>query len=153
MQELDALPQTRLLKRSSLYRTAPEGFTEQPEFINAVAELQTALPAHHLLDHLLDIEHLHGRQRTFRNAPRTLDLDILLYGQESLHVDGLQLPHPRMHERLFVLLPLCEIAPNTPIPNRDTAQGLLAALGHPTAAGQQGSPRRQDHMEIALPEA
>jgi len=110
--ELDRLPQTRLLSSSSLYRSAPVGYAEQPDFINAVAEIETGLAPHQLLDALLDMEHRHGRVREFRNAPRILDLDILLYDDLSFHEHGLTLPHPRMHERAFVLQPLHEIAPS-----------------------------------------
>lgn len=109
--ELDRLPWTSLLSRSSLYRSAPVGYAEQPDFINAVAEIETSLSAHELLDVLLDMEHRHGRVREFRNAPRILDLDILLYDTLTCHEHGLTLPHPRMHERAFVLQPLHEIAP------------------------------------------
>ena len=87
------------------------GYADQPDFINAVAEIETGLAPHALLDALLDIEHRHGRVREFRNAPRMLDLDILLYDDLACHEHGLTLPHPRMHERAFVLQPLLEIAP------------------------------------------
>ncbi|MDD5242021.1 MAG: 2-amino-4-hydroxy-6-hydroxymethyldihydropteridine diphosphokinase [Sulfuricella sp.] len=110
--EFGKLPQTRLLSSSSLYRSAPVGYAEQPDFINAVAEIETGLTPHQLLDALLDMEHRHGRVREFRNAPRILDLDILLYDDLSCHEHGLTLPHPRMHERAFVLQPLHEIAPS-----------------------------------------
>lgn len=126
MLEIGALPKTRLLARSSLYRTAPVGFVEQPDFINAVAMAETALAPHALLDALLGIERRHGRVREFRNAPRTLDLDILLYGDLVLHEHGLTLPHPRMHERAFVLLPLAEIAPDAVIPGKGRVADLLA---------------------------
>jgi 2-amino-4-hydroxy-6-hydroxymethyldihydropteridine diphosphokinase len=125
MQEIGALPQTRLLARSSFYRTAPLGFLEQPDFINAVAMVETALAPHALLDGLLAIERRHGRVREFQNAPRTLDLDILLYGDLVLHDHGLTLPHPRMHERAFVLLPLAEIAPDAVVPGRGAVADLL----------------------------
>ena len=110
--ELGKLPRTRLLARSSLYRSAPVGYAEQPDFINAVAEIETGLAPHELLAALLDMEHRHGRVREFRNAPRILDLDILLYNDLACHEHGLTLPHPRMHERAFVLRPLHEIAPS-----------------------------------------
>jgi 2-amino-4-hydroxy-6-hydroxymethyldihydropteridine diphosphokinase len=87
------------------------GHTEQPDFINAVAQLQTGLPAERLLAELQEIEARHGRQRSFPNAPRTLDLDVLLFGNLKLDTTGLQVPHPRMHERAFVLKPLAEISP------------------------------------------
>jgi len=110
-EELDRLPHTRLVKRSSLYRSAPVGHAPQPDFINAVARLETGLPAERLLAELQAIEARHGRQRSFPNAPRTLDLDVLLYGNASLDLPGLKIPHPRMHERAFVLQPLVEISP------------------------------------------
>ena len=109
--ELDQLPHTRVVKKSSLYRTAPMGYTEQPDFINAVAQLETGLPAERLLAELQEIEARHGRQRSFANAPRTLDLDILLYGELALDLPTLKIPHPRMHARAFVLKPLLEISP------------------------------------------
>jgi len=109
--ELDTLPHTRLVKSSSLYRSAPVGYAAQPDFVNAVAQLETGLPAERLLADLLEIEVRHGRRRSFPNAPRTLDLDLLLFGNLELQTPGLQIPHPRMHERAFVLEPLIEISP------------------------------------------
>ena len=114
--ELGGLPGTRLTARSSLYRSAPLGYPYQPEFVNAVAKIATALTPQALLQALLQIEHWHGRERTFRNAPRTLDLDVLLYDDTQLHEHGLTIPHPQMHLRAFVLQPLLEIAPNIGIP-------------------------------------
>lgn len=125
--ELDRLPGTRLIAHSSLYASAPVGYVDQPDFINAVAQVETRLAPRALLAALLDIEHRHGRERSFRNAPRTLDLDLLLYGNAHFHEEGLTLPHPRMCERGFVLLPLLEIAPNAVIPGRGPAAGWLAA--------------------------
>jgi 2-amino-4-hydroxy-6-hydroxymethyldihydropteridine diphosphokinase len=113
-EELDRLPHTRVVRRSSLYRTAPVGHEAQPDFINAVAQLETALPARRLLAELQSIEKSHGRERSFKNAPRTLDLDLLLFGNAKLSSPQLTLPHPRMHERAFVLAPLLEIAPQLP---------------------------------------
>jgi 2-amino-4-hydroxy-6-hydroxymethyldihydropteridine diphosphokinase len=110
--ELARLPGTSLAARSSLFRSAPVGFAAQPDFINAVASIETQLPAQALLQALQQIELKHGRKRTFANAPRTLDLDLLLYGDLSLHEQDLVVPHPRMHERAFVLRPLLEIAPH-----------------------------------------
>ena len=124
--ELDRLPGTRLIARSSLYASAPVGYVDQPDFINAVAQVETDLAPRALLVALLDIEHRHGRERSFRNAPRTLDLDLLLYGDAHFHEEGLTLPHPRMHERGFVLLPLLEIAPDATIPGRGRAADWLA---------------------------
>jgi 2-amino-4-hydroxy-6-hydroxymethyldihydropteridine diphosphokinase len=112
--ELDRLPRTRVLNKSSLYRTAPMGHEAQPDFINAVAQLETGLPAERLLAELQQVETRHGRERSFPNAPRTLDLDLLLFGNAVLDTPSLKLPHPRMHERAFVLKPLLEIAPQLP---------------------------------------
>jgi 2-amino-4-hydroxy-6-hydroxymethyldihydropteridine diphosphokinase len=125
--ELDALPGTRLIARSSLYRSAPWGYSDQPDFINAVAEIETLLAPRILLEMLLDIEHQRGRVREFLNAPRVLDLDLLLYDGLIHHEHGLTLPHPRMHERAFVLMPLTEIAPGCVIPGHGTALECLAS--------------------------
>jgi len=109
--DLDRLPHTRVVKKSSLYRTAPMGHADQPDFINAVAQLETGLSAERLLAELLAVEARHGRQRSFPNAPRTLDLDVLLFGDLALDSPALKIPHPRMLERAFVLKPLLEISP------------------------------------------
>ena len=129
MKELDELPDTRAVAASALYRSAPLGYLEQPEFLNAVVELETRLAPEALLDGLQAIEKRHGRERPFGGAPRTLDLDLLLYGDATLATPRLNLPHPRMHERAFVLMPLAEIAPRATIPGRGTARALLAACG------------------------
>ncbi len=125
--ELGRIRGTRLRARSSLWRSAPLGYAEQPEFINAVAALDTALGAQELFLELRAIERSHGRSRSFRNAPRTLDLDLLLYGEAILAAEGLTLPHPRMHERAFVLAPLLELDPAASVPGRGSAAQLLAA--------------------------
>ena len=114
------------LAASSLYRTAPVGHAQQPDFINAVVALETRLEPRQLLDELLSIEARHGRVRSFANAPRRLDLDLLLYGGRVIGEPGLEVPHPRMHERRFVLEPLCEIAPDCVIPGRGPARDWLA---------------------------
>ena len=106
---LDALPQTRVVARSSLYRSAPFE-ASGPDFINAVAEVDTGLDAAALLAAMQRIELDEGRERPYRNAPRTLDLDLLLFGALALDTPRLTLPHPRMWQRAFVLLPLAEIA-------------------------------------------
>jgi 2-amino-4-hydroxy-6-hydroxymethyldihydropteridine diphosphokinase len=124
---LDALPQTRLIARSALYRTAPVGYREQPDFINAAAAIETTLSPQALLAALLAIEGTRGRVRTFANAPRTLDLDLLLYGTKIVQEPGLTVPHPRMHERAFVLAPLAEIAPDVVVPGGGRVAELLAA--------------------------
>ena len=105
------LPDSRIVHCSSLYRTAPVGITEQPEFVNAVAQLETDLAPEALLDALLEIEQRFGRIRAERNGPRTLDVDILLFGDLVLQTPELTIPHPRMHERRFVLAPLADLAP------------------------------------------
>jgi 2-amino-4-hydroxy-6-hydroxymethyldihydropteridine diphosphokinase len=110
LQDLQTLPQTTLQRRSSLYRTAPVDATG-PDFINAVAEVATTLSPQQLLAELQQLEQSAGRQRSYRNAPRTLDLDILLYGDLELDSPTLVIPHPRMLARAFVLVPLAEIAP------------------------------------------
>jgi 2-amino-4-hydroxy-6-hydroxymethyldihydropteridine diphosphokinase len=123
--ELDELPHTRVVKRSSLYRSAPVGHAPQPDFINAVAQLETGLPAQRLLAELQAIEARHGRRRSFPNAPRTLDLDLLLFGESQMSAPGLKIPHPRLHERAFVLAPLVEISPEVEIPGRGAAKPLM----------------------------
>ena len=124
---LAGLPGTRLVAASSLYRSAPVGYTVQPDFVNAVAEVETRLGALALLGELLATEARFGRVRTLPNAPRTLDLDLLLYGDRVISEPGLIVPHPRMHERAFVLAPLAEIAPDIAIPGKGRAGALLAA--------------------------
>ena len=123
---LDAIPGTRLARASSLWRTAPVGYAAQPDFVNAVAGVETTLAPRALLDALLAIEGRFGRERSFADAPRTLDLDLLLYGDRVLSEQGLEVPHPRMHERAFVLAPLLEIAPDIEIPGKGRADALLA---------------------------
>ena len=113
---LRALPNTQLVKASSLYRTAPVDSTG-PDYINAVAELRTTLTAPDLLRALQGIEAAAGRERPYRNAPRTLDLDVLLYGAASIDSAPLTVPHPRMWERAFVLVPLAEVAPELVLPS------------------------------------
>ena len=125
-EDLGRIPNTEVMKRSSLYRSAPVGFADQPDFVNAVAELRTGLPVNRLLAELKEIETRHGRRRSFRNAPRPLDLDILLYGELTMNLAHLTLPHPRMHERAFVLEPLLEIAPEATIPGLGPAREQLA---------------------------
>ena len=128
MQALATTPGLRLLQRSALYRTPPWGMLQQPPFVNAAVQLDSALSPHALLDALLAIEQRAGRVRGARNGPRTLDLDLL-------HVDGVQLddarlslPHPRMAQRAFVLLPLHDIAPALQLPGYGRVDQLLAVL-------------------------
>jgi 2-amino-4-hydroxy-6-hydroxymethyldihydropteridine diphosphokinase len=126
--ELARLPQSTLVAKSSLWRSAPVGYASQPEFINAVAELETGLSAEALLGELQNVESAHGRERSFPNAPRTLDLDLLLFGDEVRDSPRLTLPHPHMHERAFVLGPLVEISPQAEIPGRGSARANLQML-------------------------
>lgn len=126
--ELAALPSTVMVKRSSLYRTAPVGYAEQPPFINAVALVDTKLSPKELLDHLLEIERRHGRVRDIPNGPRTLDLDIALYGSSRHAEPGLTIPHPRMHERAFVLAPLIEVWPDAEIPGHGAAARIYPSM-------------------------
>jgi len=137
---LDALPGTRLMARSSLYRSAPVGYADQPDFINAVAMIGTVLDPHALLAALLSIERAHGRVRDFPNAPRTLDLDIVLYGDLVLHEPGLTIPHPRMLERAFVMLPLAEIGPDAEVPGCGRVRELAARLDAGSIAQLQRMP-------------
>jgi 2-amino-4-hydroxy-6-hydroxymethyldihydropteridine diphosphokinase len=116
MDALDRLPLSRVARRSSLYRTAPvarraAAAADGPDYINAVVALTTALPAVQLLDHLQALEQAAGRERAYVDAPRTLDLDLLLYGDVRIASPRLSVPHPRMAQRAFVLVPLAEIAP------------------------------------------
>ncbi|MDO5058646.1 MAG: 2-amino-4-hydroxy-6-hydroxymethyldihydropteridine diphosphokinase [Neisseria sp.] len=127
--EIAKLPQTELLAASSLYISAPVGYTDQPDFINAVCMVETGLDGLALLAELHKIEAAFGRERSFRNAPRTLDLDIIDFGGRSSDDETLTLPHPRAHERSFVLLPLAEIAPHYALGQHGTAAELAERLG------------------------
>jgi 2-amino-4-hydroxy-6-hydroxymethyldihydropteridine diphosphokinase len=125
MQAISALPDTRVVARSSLYRSAPVGYLNQPDFINAVVKIETALEPLALLQLLLALEQENGRTREFQNAPRTLDLDVLLYDDLRHHEHGLTVPHPQIHKRAFVLQPLLEIAPACVIPGVGSASVAL----------------------------
>lgn len=127
-EELAKLPHSSLIAQSSLWRSAPLGYTMQADYVNAVAQIETGLSPGALLAELQRIESAHARTRSFANAPRTLDLDLLLYGDEVCATPALTLPHPRMHARAFVLKPLLEIAPQAVIPGRGTALACIAAL-------------------------
>ncbi len=107
---IDGLPATRVTAVSSLYETEPRLYTDQPDFLNGCVKIRTELSARKLLDALLDVEQATGRVRRLENGPRTLDLDILLYGPEKISEEGLEIPHPGLAERAFVLVPLAEIA-------------------------------------------
>lgn len=135
IEAMAALRGSLLKAISSLYRTAPVGLKHQPDFINAVVALDTRLAPRELLDELFALEAKFGRERSAKNAPRTLDLDLLSYGDVVQDDPALTLPHPRMHERAFVLAPLAEIAPRLVIPGRGPIASLLAAC-----AGQRIHP-------------
>ena len=124
--DLQSLPATQLLKTSSLYASPPMGPQDQPDYINAVALLDTSLAAHELLDALQAIEQKHGRQRKRHWGERTLDLDILLYGQQMIEDERLSVPHPGLTQRAFVVYPLLEIAGDMPIPGQDTLQVIAS---------------------------
>lgn len=126
---LAALPECEPGPASSLYRTAPVGETGQPDFCNAVAAVDTRLEPLALLRELQALERAQGRVRDRRWGPRTLDLDLLLYGDEIIKRPGLTVPHPRMHERAFVLVPLAEAAPELEVPGHGPVAGLAAAAG------------------------
>ena len=130
--ELASLPDTRLVSRSRLYRTPPFGPVAQADFINAVAGLLTQLSPHALLAQLRRIESAHGRVRTVRWGPRTLDLDLLVQGTARIADDELTLPHPGIAERAFVLYPLADLAPSLEVPG----VGRVALLA--TRVGQEG---------------
>ena len=118
---------------SSVNETEPWGYANQPMFLNAVAEVDTPLPARRLLDHLLDVERRLGRERVgARWGPRTIDLDLLLYGEEAIDEPGLVVPHPRLLRREFVLKPLAELVPSLKIPGDGTVQEALAGLSSDT---------------------
>jgi 2-amino-4-hydroxy-6-hydroxymethyldihydropteridine diphosphokinase len=130
LSELGALPRTELKRHSSLYRSAPLGPAGQPDYVNAVAELETGLEPEVLLDALQAIEAAHGRVRSVEQwGPRTLDLDLLLYDERLIRTGRLTVPHPEMSRRNFVIGPLAEIAPDVSIPGAGAVRQLLARLG------------------------
>lgn len=128
LQALAALPGTKVVRESSLYRNPPVGDPDQPDFVNAVAQIETDLGPTELLGGLLAIERAHGRVRGRPNGPRTLDLDLLLYGKRTVREPGLTIPHPRMLGRAFVLMPLAEIAPEVMVPGQGRITDLVRAV-------------------------
>lgn len=129
---------------SGVYETAPEGFIDQPPFLNLVAELETVLEPVELLEATRGIERARGRVRSFRNAPRTLDIDVLLFGRRVVEAEGLTIPHPRMETRVFVLVPLLEIAPEAadPLTGRPYAEALVELTAGQTAGSVSGAAGR-----------
>ncbi len=111
IKHLKKIPHTKIQKISKLYLTKPVGYSHQPDFINAVANLITTLEPSKILTHLQNIENIMGRIKTFRNGPRIIDVDLLMYADLILNTKQLILPHPHMHERAFVVIPLLEIEP------------------------------------------
>lgn len=128
LQELRQLPGSRLVRHSPLYRSAPIGPPDQPDYVNAVAMLATELDPFDLLDALQLIEERHGRERSVRWGPRTLDLDLLLYADRHIDSPRLKVPHPQMHRRAFVLVPLHDIAPQLTVPGHGALSTLLAVV-------------------------
>lgn len=127
LEALDSIPTTRVIARSSFYRSAPLGYESQPDYLNAVARVETLQQPRVLLAAMAAIEDRAGRSRSFANAPRTLDLDLLLFDDMVIREPGLSVPHPQMHVRAFVLLPLAEIASDIEIPGQGPIGPLLAA--------------------------
>ena len=137
---LSEAPSTRIVKVSSLYRTPPWGKTDQPDFLNAAAEIATGHTPRALLSFCLEAERALKRERRERWGPRIIDIDILIYGEHAVHEAGLDIPHPRMLERAFVLAPLAEIAPQLPIAGKPVSEWLAAVdaagiVRQPTGAG------------------
>lgn len=139
-QEIDDLNNTSLIKVSSFYRTAPVGYVDQPEFINAVIEISTTLSPQELLQSLLAIEARHDRVREIKDGPRTLDLDILLFNEWRLDEPNLAIPHPRAHKRAFVLYPLFEIAPDLYIPGEGYVKDFMLTVKDQTIRQLQDGP-------------
>jgi len=138
MQAIGELPGVRVVARSGLFSSAPVGFLAQPDFVNAVVKIETSLQPLTLLEALLALEQENGRTREFQNAPRTLDLDVLLYDDLQHHEHGLTIPHPQMHKRAFVLQPLLEVAPECVIPG----------IGKASAAMEQCRDQQLQRMEM-----
>lgn len=127
LRRLDTLPQSHVSARSSLFLSAPIE-ADGADYVNAVAQLQTSLAPEQLLQRLLAMEHDFGRVRSYRNAPRLLDLDILLYGSQIIHSATLEVPHPRLAQRAFTLLPLLQLDPFIDIPGMGPAHGFVGAV-------------------------
>ena len=125
---LERIEGVHAVRRSRFYRTPPWGRVDQPDFVNAVAELDTTLAPHALLLELQALEARFGRARREHWGPRVLDLDLLLHGDREIRDAGLQLPHPRLHERAFVLVPLADLAPGLHVPGRGSVSALLAGV-------------------------
>ena len=149
--QLDATPGIEVRRHSSLYVTAAVGYSDQPDFLNAVAELETDLGPRQLLDCLHRIEQGLGRVRSFRDAPRTCDLDLLLFDRCVLEAPGITVPHPRMAERRFVLEPLAELDPLIVLPDGRAVADLLAAVGEQKVVRYGASCRTSKNSKSTTP--
>ena len=141
LRKLADLPTMEVTHVSSVYETAPVGITDQPDFLNLVAAVRTSLTPPALLGALLNIENQMGRVRTERWGPRVIDLDLLLYGSERVSLPELTVPHPRLHERAFVVIPLAEIAPNLALPGDEKEVAVIA-----DSFSREGNIRRVGHV-------
>lgn len=145
---LEDHPQVNVVQQSSIYETIPVGYTEQSDFLNMVVEVNTQLPPYKLLDVCQQIEMDLGRVREVRWGPRTIDLDILLYNQENIETELLSIPHPRMHERAFVLMPLYEVDPQFKVPFYDrTVADLVESLSEAEIKGvKKWKPKKGENV-------
>ncbi|MBC7625413.1 MAG: 2-amino-4-hydroxy-6-hydroxymethyldihydropteridine diphosphokinase [Aeromicrobium sp.] len=143
LREIAATPACSVIKMSMMYESSPVGGVEQAHFINAVAEIETTLTPRAMMARLLEIELQHGRVRTTRNGPRTLDLDILMFNDWLIDEPDLVIPHPRAHERAFVLLPLIEISPDISIPGVGVAHKFLASVSAQAVERYVGHERQE----------
>lgn len=128
LKDIKKLPQTQIINTSSLYQSMPAGVIGQPQYCNAVVLITTRLPAHKLLKYCHNIEHKHGRVRKKHWGARTLDIDLLLYGQKSIQTPNLTVPHPRLHVRDFMIIPILELMPDAHLPDGTSLDSCLLKL-------------------------
>lgn len=136
--DIDSIDGVEVTRRSSVYRTEPLGRTDQPDFLNAVIEIETGLSPFRLLESAMSVEEKHGRARETRWGPRTLDVDILLFGEQAVAEPDLVIPHPRMTQRRFVLEPLLEIAPDLVLPDGESVEERLKPLAGSQRVAKEG---------------